>query len=326
MKKIITITLILIVAIATMVALCACEKTHTHVDADSNYVCDECDYELNRPSDDTTTDDGGENGSQDATPTKATYSISLKTIGGKPISGAIVELYADNTFSKVVWPFNTDSNGEASRELTVNDNYCFKIASGLPVGYVADEYYTFTDKHAEVVVSSKVISDTTLPNRYRLGDVMHDFTFTTTDGSSFTLSEELENKDFVLINFWYVTCTFCVHEFPFINSAYLNYSDKVSVIALDTLSSDSAQEVSDFKAQKGLTFDVARANEQYFNVFNGTGYPTSVLVDRYGVICGIFGTFNSQAEVEAIFSYFTADNYVQRTFTSVADFMAKTQN
>lgn len=315
MKRLLTTIIIAILALAMTLALCACEKEHTHVDANGDLKCDECDIELTAPDSDT--DGSDDTASKDDAPTKATYTVSIKTIGGKPVVGAIVELYADNTFSKVIRPFTTDANGEDSAEILVSDSYCIKIAEGAPEGYVVEDYYTFTNKRADVVLTSKVISDTTLPTRYRLGDVMHDFSFITTDGSSFTLSEELESKDFVLINFWYINCTFCVKEFPYINSAYANYSDKVSIIALDTSSGDTLSEITSFKTQKGLTFDVAKADTSYFNVFNGTGYPTSVLVDRYGVVCGIFGTLDSQEEVEAIFSYFTADNYVQRTFTSV---------
>ena len=43
----------------------------------------------------------------------------------------------------------------------------------------------------------------------------------------------LEEKDMVLINFWYTTCTYCVAEFPFMEEAYQMYKDQVGIIAVD---------------------------------------------------------------------------------------------
>ena len=65
---------------------------------------------------------------------------------------------------------------------------------------------------------------------YQLGDKMDDFTVTTHDGRSLTLSEVLKEKDAVLINFWATWCNPCRNEFPFMEEAYQQYADKVEII------------------------------------------------------------------------------------------------
>ena len=43
------------------------------------------------------------------------------------------------------------------------------------------------------------------------------------------------------------------------------------------------------KATNGLTFDMAQEKLGLATAFGVTGYPTSVMIDRYGVICFIEG-------------------------------------
>lgn len=148
---------------------------------------------------------------------------------------------------------------------------------------------------------------------YVTGSVMHDFTVTTTDGKAFTLSEVLKEKKAVLINFWYVECYWCQYEFPYLQAAYEEYQDDIAVIALNPFTDfNTLNEITQFKEYFGLTFDVAFDDIGLASAFSVDGYPTSVLIDRYGVVTLIHeGAITESGVFEELFAYYTADDYVQ---------------
>ncbi len=120
---------------------------------------------------------------------------------------------------------------------------------------------------------------------YALGDVVHDFSVKTSDGDTFTLSEALEEKELVLINFWATWCGPCTTEFPAMNAAYAAYQDKVAVIAIST--TDSMQAVKDYKSKSGNEFPMTSnidCGEDVRSRFPSSGIPLSVIVDRYGAV------------------------------------------
>ena len=100
------------------------------------------------------------------------------------------------------------------------------------------------------------------------------------DGEEYTLSEELETHDAVLINFWYTTCAWCLEEFPELEKAYQNYSDDISIITLSQR--DMNPVIDDFKYDNELSFPMANDTTQY-SLFGVTGCPTTVIIDRYGL-------------------------------------------
>ena len=148
---------------------------------------------------------------------------------------------------------------------------------------------------------------------YNTGSIMHDFTVTTTDGKAFTLSEVLKEKKAVLINFWYVECYWCQYEFPYLQAAYEEYQDDIAVIALNPFTDYyTLDEITQFKEYYGLTFDVAFDDIGLDSAFSVEGYPTSVLIDRYGVVTLIHeGAIIESGVFEELFAYYTADDYVQ---------------
>ena len=212
------------------------------------------------------------------------YVISVKSIGGLALSNVTVSAMKGG---------EVKMTGISSEDGIIE----FGLASGeydlvvdeekLPQGYYVPSgasFKTTADKeNAEVVISSKVISSTmTSGTKYALGDIMHNFSFTNTYGAQFTLEELFETKRGVVLNFWYVQCPACVAEFPALESAYKSYADTVSVVALNY--TDDAAAISKFQAEQKITFHMARDNAGITNAFNVTGFPTTVIIDRYGVI------------------------------------------
>lgn len=150
------------------------------------------------------------------------------------------------------------------------------------------------------------------PAVYQLGDKIDDFTMTTYDGTSVTLSEVLKEKDMVLINIWATWCGPCRNEFPFLEEAYQQYKDKVEVLALSCEPTDDDQVLTDYVAEMGLTFPVGRDDVGLDSRFGVRSIPTSVVVDRFGTIC--FIEAGSQPSVDAfarLFDAFLGDDYTE---------------
>lgn len=152
------------------------------------------------------------------------------------------------------------------------------------------------------------------------------------DYQTVTLSEVLAEKELVVLNFWYSTCYWCVEEFPVLQQAYEMLGDKVEVFGLNPYEEDSANSVASFKANSNLTFPMGKV-EMTFNPSSFldpatnsaiTGYPTSVFVDRYGVICMIeAGAVTTLTDWSCIMSHFVGDDYEQILVRDPADIVEK---
>ena len=152
-----------------------------------------------------------------------------------------------------------------------------------------------------------------------LGIPLPDFSVETVSGETFTLSEALSEKDAVLINLWATWCGPCGMEFPYLEEAYEQYSDRVAVIALSVEENDTPEVLRQYAEEHGLTFAVASDSTTGFgSVFAVNGIPTSVVVDKFGNVCLI--ETNSQTRTDAftgLFDELLSEDYTQtRVFES----------
>lgn len=147
---------------------------------------------------------------------------------------------------------------------------------------------------------------------YKLGGLMADFTVTTYDGKTLTLSEVLQEKEMVLINIWATWCGPCRNEFPYLQMAYELYSDKVEVIALSCEETDSNDVLKSFVESMGLTFPVGRDTLNLLSKFKLNSIPTSIIVDRFGVICFVeSGAITDLDSFMRLFDTFLGDDYTE---------------
>ncbi len=113
-----------------------------------------------------------------------------------------------------------------------------------------------------------------------------DFTLTeVTTGEEIALSQFKGQP--VLINFWATWCGPCRLEMPHLQAAYEQYqSEGFTVIAVDAKIDDGEDAVLAFIDELGLTFPVVKDASGVVETdkYNVVGYPTSVFVDRDGVI------------------------------------------
>ena len=259
---------------------------------------------------------------------KITYTVNVKTQGGMALSGLKVYAHdfdeATGELGELRGHGTTDQNGVAQIKLTANGNYRV-VFEGLAEGYRQEENgYALTNANGTTVaLGSAVIPNTgALPGgvTYKLGSVMHDFTITDCDGKTHTLSELLKEKDMVLLNMWYDGCTWCEKEFPYMEESYCNesYADDIEIIAIST--SDTMAEVKAYKegftandgAINGLSFPMAADTIGATSAFAINAAPTSIVIDRYGVICMIHpGAITSTRQFYALYDHFVGADYQQ---------------
>lgn len=118
---------------------------------------------------------------------------------------------------------------------------------------------------------------------YRLGDFIADFSLSTPEGETLSLQALLQEHRAVVLNFWFKDCTWCDYEFPYLEEAYQQRSGDVAVLAVSPY--DDAQTIADYKAQKGLTFPMAMDTAGLSTQFGVSSYPTTIVIDRFGVYC-----------------------------------------
>ena len=266
------------------------------------------------------TDATGEAGSETGAAGK--YTVTIKTAGGMPMVGIAAYVYADSTLADLKNYGETDENGSVTLDLPQSGDYAIDL-EGVPAGYQVEESYSFKGSKAEIVLTSSVIEGESLSGAsLGLGDIMYDFSITDNSGVTTTLSEVLKEKKMALINFFYTTCGPCVTEFPYMQQAYEKYQDKVGVIALDPM--DDAATVEGFKGSMGLTFPMAACLPAWASTFSVSGYPTSLVVDRYGMICLIeVGGLTSARPFNSIFEVFSADDYQQKIYSSLDEVVVR---
>lgn len=145
---------------------------------------------------------------------------------------------------------------------------------------------------------------------YKLGDTMDDFSVTTYDGRTLTLSELLEEKDMVLLHFWTTWCDYCTLEFPHIEKAYQQYGDDIEIIAVTCEPADTDDVLAEYAAASGISFPLTGDYEMLAEAFGVNSYPRSIVIDRNGVICFIAnGAILEENVFENIFGYYTDDAY-----------------
>ena len=244
---------------------------------------------------------------------KATYTVTVKTKGGMVMSGLDVYVYEDDTLSNMVNYGQTDENGKVTFQMPKSEKYAVELR-GVPKGYDLAKSYSFNGSTAAITLNSTLIAGESLSGAtLGLGDVMYDFEITTPAGETITLSKLFEEKDMVMLNFWFSTCGPCANEFPYMEEAYQMYKDKMEIIAMSPSYYDSDATVSAYQQSMGLSFPMAVCNDNWPSTFGVTGFPTTIIVDRYGVICLVeAGSVTSLSPFVSVFEYFTADDYKQK--------------
>lgn len=241
------------------------------------------------------------------------YRVGVQTINGYGLSNITVSLLDGST---LITSKKTESSGYVNFKEADVDLGTYTVRVDLPYGYTYayDETYKTTTNKGMIVeivlMPTGLVEGSRAPNglTYKLGDAMYDFSMTTSDNQTFTLSQALKEKKMVLLNFWATWCGPCKSEFPAMSTAYTLYKDSVEVFAVST--TDTKASVSEFKSSEGLTFPMAHNQENFEARFPKAGIPLSVVIDRYGVICYWHnGSMTNASDFTELFDIFIADDY-----------------
>ena len=242
--------------------------------------------------------------------TPGVYTVALCNDNGSPLEGVGIYVYTDATKQELVWFARTDADGRITFRDVTSEGY-IAVLDGVSSDYLVEEHYPLTGEYTTITVVAQMQSDVDLSAVTRaLGDVMFDFTVTSTDGVAYTLSELLKEKDAVVLNFWYLNCGPCKQEFPYLQEAYEAYSDKIALLAMNPV--DGTDEtINAFRKELGLTFSMFACDPDWASAMKLNAYPTTVVIDRCGTISLIHGGSITSAKVFTdAFAHFTAEEYV----------------
>jgi peroxiredoxin len=125
-----------------------------------------------------------------------------------------------------------------------------------------------------------------------------DFELQTLEGETLRLSDYQGQP--VLVNFWATWCGPCRAEFPDFQEAYVNNADDLVIIGVNNTAADQVNLVEDFVAEMGATFPIVLDEKgQTVETYKVLGLPTTVFVDRDGIISEVFTGPINKAYIEA---------------------------
>lgn len=194
------------------------------------------------------------------------------------------------------------------------------VFDGLPAGYtVAGGTETGFDSLTaeggilcEVRITSSLISSPMAEGtHYGVGAVLNDFTFTNIlDGTEYSLGGLLGEKKGVLLDFYYVDCTYCRQEFPQLVELYADYGNDIAVICVNItgdesrhMSKDSDDSIKNYVQQYGLgnfyfmSADAGAALTKAClsaDASLASGVPFNLFVDCEGMVRGKHDGFITQ--------------------------------
>lgn len=249
-----------------------------------------------------------------------TYTVEVVTEGGMPLEKVGVYVYADDSLEDMQAVAKTDKNGKATFESKGAVGSVI-VLKDIPTGY-KEQTYEIKEKDTKIVLEAELLSTDNLDGvTLGLGDVFADMSIEATDGNTYTVSELLEEKKAVVLNFWFIGCDPCRGEFPFLNEAYAQYKDEIEVLAINPCDGTN-ETVTEYKKKEGLDFPMAAIDAMWQEIMDVRMYPTTVVIDRYGTIALIHKGMITETETfTTIFEYFTADDYKQTTIRNVEDIL-----
>lgn len=255
-------------------------------------------------------------------PQEITYTVHVSTDNGKNLQGVGVWIYTDSSMTEMIWFDKTDESGTMSFVAKESEKYVLALQD-VPEGYEVDTSYPVSQQ-TDIVLETVIVQGSQIGQEdLNLGDVMVDFSVTTVDGDTLNLVDMLAEKKTIVLNFFYNECAPCKMEFPLLQRAYAQYASDVVVLAMNPINTD-AEAVKALAASLELNFPMALCEYGWETAFDLKAYPTTVVIDRYGIISLIHsGSITEEGVFEDVFAFFTAEDYTQTVVTDIKDIAGK---
>ncbi len=245
-----------------------------------------------------------------------TYSVKVLSKGGLIFKEQ--SLFVDKGTTQITSGW-TDENGVFT--FTAEPDTYTVSAAAIPEGYSYEPLNLTADvNEGELVLYSEVITSAPVSGqRYVMGDIIHNYSFTTPyelNGSVWnkSVAEILADKEVLLINNWGTGCTYCVQEMPAMQEIYEKYSDKIEIVAVSNYTNpiDNDSAIINYYAKNGYTFPMMRDTNGFSTKFGLSAWPTTVVIDRYGAIARIeVGAVTSSEVFERLILKYIGEDYVQ---------------
>lgn len=122
-----------------------------------------------------------------------------------------------------------------------------------------------------------------------MGEIPPDFALPDLNGDVHSLGQHRGQA--VILNFWTTWCPPCIFEMPALQQVYERYSDQgLTVLGINLTQSDDPDLIEPFREKLGLTFPILLDPESQLsgNLYRVLGLPTSVFIDRKGVVQEVY--------------------------------------
>lgn len=197
---------------------------------------------------------------------------------------------------------------------------CLSLVSALFTGCHSTHAPTSTTSPTVTAAEDPTTTAPEIPTGTALGDKIPDLTFTDSDGDPISLYSLLEEKQLVVLNFWFEDCPWCLREFPVMELTYQQYRENVEILALNPF--DPQEAVSAFPEAHSLSFPMLSCPQELPYAFGVSGYPTSVFIDREGIISLIIpGAVTDSNVFHKLFQVYTAEDYTSTVYPDINAFM-----
>jgi peroxiredoxin len=151
-----------------------------------------------------------------------------------------------------------------------------------------------------VVTGCSGASEASVKRGVSQGSYALDFTLEAPDGRVASLSDY--GGSVVLVNFWATWCPPCRDEIPHFEEAYRAYKDE-GLVVLGVNYQESAAEIEPFVEGLGITYPILLDESgMVAKEYRAVGLPTSVFVDRDGVIQVRHSGYLSEGQLEQYLS------------------------
>lgn len=125
-----------------------------------------------------------------------------------------------------------------------------------------------------------------------------DFALKNLDGEIIRLSNYQGTP--VIINFWATWCPPCRAEFPDFQKVSVEQGEKLVIIGVNHTTGDSPQLVPGFVDEFGITFPIVLDESgETVKTYRVVGLPTTVFIDRNGIINEVFTGPINKAYIES---------------------------